>query len=179
MEYLARYLVHTHINFDGKLDLEEFIDKSIVELAAAVPTQPVRDTFEGTFALLNAAYGENALRGFNNGHPTGRVLLAAYECIAIGIARNLTAIQAKGRSDTVHPGAHRSVLAIARPASSFRRPPKGEALQGNRARIGFHRPRQDEAGLCAGRPDLPYRACASRQTRSPSKPIAEWYSISN
>lgn len=95
MEYVARYLVHTYINFDGKLDVEEFIDKSIVELAAAGPTQPVRDTFEGTFDLLNAAYGENALRRFNNGHPTGRVLLAAYECIAVGIARNLTAIQAK------------------------------------------------------------------------------------
>lgn len=95
MEYVARYLVHTYINFDGKLDVEEFIDQSIVELAAAGPTQQVRDTFEGTFDLLNAAYGENALRRFNNGHPTGRVLLAAYECIAVGIARNLSAIQAK------------------------------------------------------------------------------------
>jgi len=95
MEYVARYLVHTYINFDGKLDVEDFIDSSIVQLAANGPTQQARDTFEKTFDLLNAAYGENALRRFNNGHPTGRVLLAAYECIAVGIARNLPAIQAK------------------------------------------------------------------------------------
>ncbi len=95
MEYVSRYLVHKYIDYDNKLDVEEFIDKSIVELASAGVTQQVAETFNGTFDLLHAAYGENALRRFNNGQPTGRVLLAAYECIAIGIARNLPAIQAK------------------------------------------------------------------------------------
>jgi hypothetical protein len=95
MEYVARYLVQTYVDYDGKLDVEEFIDDSIIKLATRGPTQRASDTFHETFDLLREAYGENALRRFNNGEPSGRVLLAAYECIAVGIARNLRAIRAK------------------------------------------------------------------------------------
>lgn len=95
MEFVSRYLVHTFVDFDNKLDVEEFIDRSIVELSKEGPTQQASDTFIKTFELLDAAYGENALRRFNDNQATGRVLLAAYECIAIGIARNLATINAQ------------------------------------------------------------------------------------
>ena len=35
IEYVSRFLVHTYSRYDGKLDVEEFIDKGIVELAVA------------------------------------------------------------------------------------------------------------------------------------------------
>jgi len=95
MEYLSRFLVHSFFDFDNKLDVEEFIDNRIVELATTGDTKRARETFEETFHLLNDAYGANALRRFVSGQATGRVLLAAYECIAIGIARNLAVIMAK------------------------------------------------------------------------------------
>lgn len=95
MEYVSRFLVHTYVDYDGRLDVEEFIDTGIVELALAGELQNAADTFNATFDLLNQSYGENALRRFNNGQPVGRVLLAAYECIAIGVAKNIAHVQAK------------------------------------------------------------------------------------
>lgn len=95
MEYVSRFLVHTYVPYDGKLDVEEFIDQGIVELATLGEIQSAAATFNATFDLLNEAYGDNALRRFSNGQPFGRVLLAAYECIAVGIAKNIIHIQAK------------------------------------------------------------------------------------
>ena len=95
MEYVSRFLVHTFLPYDGKLDVEEFIDDGIVKLAQAGETTNAGTTFRTTFDLLKNSYGDNALRRFVNGAPSGRVGLVALECIAVGVARNLTAIQAK------------------------------------------------------------------------------------
>lgn len=95
MEYVSRFLVHTYVPYDGKLDVEEFIDEGIVQLAAANEIYQAGSTFDATFSLLSQAYGNNALRRFQNGSPTGRVGLAAFECIAVGIARNIANVQAK------------------------------------------------------------------------------------
>jgi hypothetical protein len=95
IEYVSRFLVNTYVPYDGKLDVEEFIDEGIIRLAAANETQQSGATFNATFNFLNQAHGDNALRRFQNGLPTGRVGLAAFEGIAIGIARNIASIQAK------------------------------------------------------------------------------------
>jgi hypothetical protein len=95
MEYTSRFLVHTYVPYDGKLDVEEFIDEGIVTLATANETQQAGATFTATFNLLDQAYGADALRRFQNGAPFGRVGLAAFEGIAVGIARNLANIQGK------------------------------------------------------------------------------------
>jgi hypothetical protein len=95
MEYVSRFLVHTYIEYDRKLDVEEFIDDGLVKLAGVGETQQAAEAFNGTFDLLNAAHGANALRRFQNDVPTGRVGLAAFEGIAIGVANNILRIQAK------------------------------------------------------------------------------------
>jgi hypothetical protein len=95
MEYVSRFLVHTYVPYDGRLDVEEYIDEGVVKLATANETQQAGATFQATFDLLNRAFGDNALRRFQNGVPTGRVGLAAFEGIAVGIAKNIAKIQAK------------------------------------------------------------------------------------
>lgn len=95
MEYASRFLVHTYVPYDGKLDVEEFIDEGIVKLAAKNETQQASTTFHATFELLRQTYGENALRRFQDGTAVGRVGLAAFECIAVGIAQNMKRIQRK------------------------------------------------------------------------------------
>ncbi len=95
MEYATRFLVYTYIPYDGKLDVEEFIDKGAIQLATENETQQAGETFHTTFNLLNQAYGENSLRRLQNGNHTGRVGLAAFECIAVGIAKNIYNIQVK------------------------------------------------------------------------------------
>lgn len=95
MEYATRFLVHTYVPYDGKLDVEESIDEGIVYLATANETQQAGATFNATFSYLEQAFGENALRRMVNGSFIGRVGLAAFESIAVGIAKNITNIQAK------------------------------------------------------------------------------------
>ena len=95
MEYVSRFLVHTYVPYDGKLDVEEFIDEGIVRLAGANETQQAGAAFNATFALLNQAHGNNSLRRFQNGIPSGRVGLAAFEAIAVGVAKNIIQIQGK------------------------------------------------------------------------------------
>ncbi|MBN8551057.1 MAG: DUF262 domain-containing protein, partial [Deltaproteobacteria bacterium] len=95
MEHVSRFLVHTYLDYDGKLDVEEFIDQGIVTLAERNETTQASSTFTSTFDLLNQAYGNDALRRFQNGSPSGRVSLAAFEGIAVGIARNIRNVSGK------------------------------------------------------------------------------------
>jgi hypothetical protein len=94
LEYVSRFMVHTFIPYDGKLDVEEYIDEGILRLAADGPAAEQRSIFEDTFRLLNEAMGGNALRRQNDGEPKGKVSLVAFEVIAIGIAKNITTISA-------------------------------------------------------------------------------------
>lgn len=95
MEYVSRFMVHTYIPYDGKLDVEEYIDDGIVKLATLCETQIAGQAFRDTFTFLNNAFGENALRRIQNGAATGRVGLAAFECLAVGIAKNIDSIRRK------------------------------------------------------------------------------------
>lgn len=95
MEYVSRFLVHTYLPYDGKLDVEDFIDEGIVTLATSNETKQAGATFHETFKLLDEAYGGDSLRRFQSGAPSGRVGLAAFEGIAVGIAKNISKIQSK------------------------------------------------------------------------------------
>lgn len=94
MEYVCRFLVHTFVQYENNLDVEEYIDDGIIKLATANDQQSAEQAFSGTFTLLNEAFGADALRRHAPA-PQGRVSLAAFECFAIGIARNLAFIQAQ------------------------------------------------------------------------------------
>jgi hypothetical protein len=94
-ELLSRFLVHTYVDYDGKLDVEEFIDQGLIKLAIANQTQEAENCFKSTFELLHSVFGGDALRRISNGAPSGRVGLAAFESIAIGIARNIEHITSK------------------------------------------------------------------------------------
>jgi hypothetical protein len=89
LELLSRFLVHTYVDYDGKLDVEEFIDQGLISLAMANQTQEAEACFKDTFELLHAVFGGDALRRVSDGVPSGRVGLSAFECIAIGISRNI------------------------------------------------------------------------------------------
>jgi hypothetical protein len=95
MEYASRFLVHTYIPYDGKHDVEDYIDSGIVQLAEIGPRPAAETCFKRTFDLLFAAYGSNTLRRMEQGKHQGRVSLAAFECIAVGVGKNIGPIDAK------------------------------------------------------------------------------------
>lgn len=96
IELAMRFLVHVKLPYDGRLDVEEFIDEGIIELATTGDQADAFNLINKTFQLLNDVAGSNALRRFSNGHYIGKVVLAGLEGIAVGVARNLDAIEALG-----------------------------------------------------------------------------------
>lgn len=94
MEFISRFMVYNYVPYDGKLDVEEYIDNGIVSLAQANEQTESKGVFSDTFRILNSVFGNNALRRITeNGAHSGRVGLAAFECIAIGIAKNIDFIR--------------------------------------------------------------------------------------
>ena len=87
-----RFLVHTFVAYDGRLDVEEYIDEGAITLAQEGNEERDSKTLQQTFNLLNQAAGGNALRRFDGEKYTGKFGLAALEAIAVGIARNLDLI---------------------------------------------------------------------------------------
>lgn len=94
VEMAVRIMVHAVIDYDGKLDVGEFIDESIIALATAGNIAEVSTTINRTCDLLYQAAGENALRRYGNAGYSGRVGLVGLEVVAVGVARNLAEIRA-------------------------------------------------------------------------------------
>jgi len=96
MEYIMRFFVLEGNNFDQSLDVEEFTDTKIIEMATDdVNFRRIGSIFERVFRLLNAAFGPDALRRYdgNAGKFTGQVGFVALEAIAVGIGRNMDQIE--------------------------------------------------------------------------------------
>lgn len=99
IEMAVRFLVHTKVPYDGTLDVEEYVDEGVVELAQAGDHVGAADLISRTFHLLDAAAGNDALRRFNNGSHAGKVGLVGLEGIAVGVAKNLDSILALGENE--------------------------------------------------------------------------------
>jgi len=96
MELAVRFLVHTQVPYDGRLDVEEYIDEGIVTLSQNGDPAAAALLINQTFQLLHDVAGSNALRRFQNGAHGGKVGLVGLEGIAVGVAKNLHAILALG-----------------------------------------------------------------------------------
>ena len=92
IEFATRFFVHTYIPYDGKLDVEEYIDDGIIKLAEKGVDVEAWQTFTKTFDILYAAFGDKALKRLEGGKHVGRVGRAAFECLAIGLARNIEVV---------------------------------------------------------------------------------------
>src|SRR5690606_4706881 len=55
LEMAVRFLVHVEIEYDGRLDVEEYIDEGIVALAKAGDPARATHLISETFRLLDAA----------------------------------------------------------------------------------------------------------------------------
>ncbi len=93
IEYLTRFLVYRNIAYDGRLDVEDYIDKGIVSIAErGILSSETVENFQKTFELLTLALGDDALKQYSSGQFRGRVGLTALEIVAVGVSANLDAI---------------------------------------------------------------------------------------
>ena len=97
LELVMRFFVFKEFGFDPHYDVEEFIDKHIVELSGHEKAYlGIKDVFIDTFELLFSAGGKGALRRYDRKSKkfTGGVGQVALEAVAVGIARNIDDILA-------------------------------------------------------------------------------------
>jgi hypothetical protein len=99
IEYAVRFLVHYGIPYDGKLDIEEFMDAGIVTLLDNGELTNSLEAMTTTFSLLNACLGSNSLKKWDGKKHSGKVGLVGLEGISVGIAKNLGSIVS--RSDSI------------------------------------------------------------------------------
>lgn len=91
LEYVCRFLTHTYIPYNVKYDVEEYIDEGMISLAEKENITEEHEAFTATFSYLNEIYGTAALR--RDMSMSQKFGLAAFEGIAVGIARNIKEIQ--------------------------------------------------------------------------------------
>jgi hypothetical protein len=95
LEFVTRFAALLDQDFDATFDVEEYIDKKIIDLASnedAVDRMNI--AFKEVFDLLFEAAGDDALRRFDveKNKFAGKVGQVALEAIAIGVGRNINAI---------------------------------------------------------------------------------------
>ncbi|GAA0626335.1 DUF262 domain-containing protein [Thalassospira tepidiphila] len=96
VELALRFIAFRHSPYDGKLDVHEYLDNAIFQIASDKAFDRARETevFEKTFALLNSSLGTNSFKRWNGNEFKGKFLMSVYEVIAHGTASNLDAISA-------------------------------------------------------------------------------------
>lgn len=99
VEFAVRFLVHVNVPYDGRLDVEEYIDQGIVQLSQRGDNERATRVIFDTFQLLNECAGNNSLRRFQDGSYVGKVGLVGLEGVAVGVAKNIEAILALGVDD--------------------------------------------------------------------------------
>lgn len=101
VEYAVRLVVHTFKNFDNSTDVQEFLDKSIIDILTGYDQTQVMETISWAINTLYRVLGDRALIPPLSAPEeiANRFSLRALEAIAVGVARNRTAIMALPNQD--------------------------------------------------------------------------------
>lgn len=101
VEYVVRLIVHTFIDYDRSLDVQEFLDAAIVQILTSKEAGEVLNTIGWMVETLDRTLGERALFPPPDaaGGVAPRFSLRALEAIAVGVSRNRSKIIALPNSD--------------------------------------------------------------------------------
>lgn len=101
IEYLVRLAVHTGVDYERGMDVQEFLNNGILEVIDREDSDELLDVLEWVLEALNRVLGEDALIPPEDRAEgiAARFSLRALEGIAVGIARNRVAISALDNSD--------------------------------------------------------------------------------
>jgi len=99
MELALRFFIYKNMSLDeikGVYDLADFVTKKMIEYAESdtFDFELEKTIFEETFEFIDSKIGDNAFKRFNTDKNKfqGQFLLSMYECIAIGIGKNIKTI---------------------------------------------------------------------------------------
>jgi len=96
MELAIRFFIYKNINLEeikSVYDLSDFVTRKMIEYANSdtFDWDKEKETFIKTFDYINSTIGEDAFKRYNIDKQIfqGRFLLSMYECIAVGIGKNM------------------------------------------------------------------------------------------
>jgi hypothetical protein len=90
VEYATRLICHALRDLAGREDLNEFLDRAIMDIMDNVPLGEVRDIFYRTTGFVYSACGEQALIPATARRKV--FTLQGLEAILVGVARNIAEI---------------------------------------------------------------------------------------
>jgi len=103
IELALRFFVVRSKPYEGKLDINEYLDDGAIYLATSdsISYDQELDIFERTFSLIDRALGEDAFRRFNGHKFLGGFLISGFEALSNGISMNLKNIEALGQDGAI------------------------------------------------------------------------------
>lgn len=95
VELVLRYLAYRYKSFDQKVDIHDWLDDVLIEMAQdeSFDSATETDIFIRTFKLINSSLGPNAFRRFENNTYSGGFLISPYEAITHGVSRNISSLE--------------------------------------------------------------------------------------
>lgn len=101
VELALRYFSFRLIPYDQGLDVHEYLDSALLQLAQGVSFNPdqEKDVFNRTFRLLNSTMGGTAFKRWGGDSFTGKFLMSAFEVVAVGVSRSIEEIECLATED--------------------------------------------------------------------------------
>lgn len=98
VELALRFFAFRNVEYHNGLDVHEYLDAALIRMTRDIPIDRANEetVFGRTFALLNAALGGKAFKRWDGQSFTGAFLMSVYEVVALGVSRNIDAIEAMG-----------------------------------------------------------------------------------
>jgi Protein of unknown function DUF262 len=90
MELVLRIFSYVYNPYEGKLDVNEYLDESMIYVMNAEGNfEPFNNNFKFLFQLLNSCMGKNTFKKHTEGHASGAFSIAAFESITYGLMHNI------------------------------------------------------------------------------------------
>lgn len=100
VELVLRFFAFRNVAYDG-LDVHDYLDNALLTLASDVnfDREAEGQVFARTFDMLYQALGANSFKRWNGEAFAGKFLASVYEVVALGVSRNLDALDAMQAAD--------------------------------------------------------------------------------
>lgn len=98
VELVLRLLAFRYVPYKNGLDVHEYLDDALVIMTAnsEFDFATEGEVFAKIFSLLGGELGGSAFKRWNGAAFTGKFLMSVFEVVALGVSKNIDAIEALG-----------------------------------------------------------------------------------
>ena len=100
-ELALRFFVFRNIPYQSGLDVHEYLDMAMMKIATSSDFDfaSEKSRFDRTFALAKGFLGQKAFKRWNGTDFHGKFLMSVFEVLAIGLSKNLEAVEQMSPED--------------------------------------------------------------------------------